>query len=207
MKHNVVKKLYSRRGAAVIISLLVFLLAVLSGTVALTMAASNVGRYTHEKDDQQTYLSVVSAANLILSRLDGVEIVYKASSGAPAPEDIVISYNNAKHSDLFLANEGFKQCLQAYSSAQGTAEAFEFSFSATDAARMGTVDVSVRILGGIFFFRLYSVDGSNRDYQITMQVKTTFTSGVGNFQEETDGYYRRMKFDMSGVTYAVEEGY
>ena len=208
MKHDVVKKLYSRRGAAIIIALLVFLIAALSGTVALTMAASNAGRYTHEKKDQQAYLSVVSAANIILDRLEDVEIEYTAEHGYPQLDDeVTVNYTTTGQRDLFLADEAFTKCLQAYS-ISGIAS-FDFSLSATDAG-MGTVSVSVYIYsGGTFNFRLYSVDGDNRDYQITMQVGTTFSDGVGNFVEDSNRglFYRRMKFDMNKVTYVVEAGY
>ena len=207
MKHDVVKKLYSRRGAAIIIALLVFLIAALSGTIALTMAASNAGRYTHEKKDQQAYLSVVSAANIILDRLEDVEIEYTASKGYPQPDEVTVNYTTTGQSDLFLADEAFTKCLQAYSTSVNAS--FDFSLSAKDAG-MGTVSVSVYVYsGGTFNFRLYSVDGDNRDYQITMQVGTTFSEGVGNFVEDSNRglFYRRMKFDMNKVTYVVEAGY
>ena len=207
MKHDVVKKLYSRRGAAIIIALLVFLIAALSGTIALTMAASNAGRYTHEKKDQQAYLSVVSAANIILDRLEDVEMEYTASKGYPQPDEVTVNYTTTGQSDLFLADEAFTKCLQAYSTSVNAS--FDFSLSAKDAG-LGTVSVSVYVYsGGTFNFRLYSVDGDNRDYQITMQVGTTFSEGVGNFVEDSNRglFYRRMKFDMNKVTYVVEAGY
>lgn len=63
-----------RRGASVLIALLVFLLAALSGTIALVMATSNAGRYTHAKEDQQAYLAVASAAKLICKKLETTQI-------------------------------------------------------------------------------------------------------------------------------------
>ncbi len=70
---RLIKRL-SRRGASVLIAILVFLLAALSGTIALTMASSNAGRFTHEKEDQQAYLSVASAAKLICKKLETTQV-------------------------------------------------------------------------------------------------------------------------------------
>ena len=70
MKHGLSSIARFRRGASVLIALLVFFLAALSGTLVLTMAASNAGRYTHEKEDQQAYFSVASALELIQGQLD-----------------------------------------------------------------------------------------------------------------------------------------
>lgn len=62
------------RGAAMLIAILVFFLAALSGTVVLTMATSNAGRYTYTKEDQQAYLAVISAAQAVKSEFkDGIE--------------------------------------------------------------------------------------------------------------------------------------
>ena len=210
MKHNVIKKLYSRRGATMLIAILVFLIAVLSGTIALTMAASNAGRYTHEKDDQQAYLSVASAANIILDRLTGIEIVCSASGGHPEPEQVTVSYNieEGKKDDLFLKDSGFKNILKFYSTGKGSAPTLEFTLTAEGAPAMGEVYVNLSISGGTFYFHLYSADGGHRDYQMTMRVETKFTFGDGNFVEETTGsgkYIRKMYFDTKNATYTVEE--
>ncbi len=64
------EKIKSSRGASMIFALLVFLLCVLVGTVALSAASSNVGRYTHMETEQQQYFSVASALELLQSKLD-----------------------------------------------------------------------------------------------------------------------------------------
>lgn len=64
-------KLKSRRGASIIIALLVLLICVTAGTAALTAAGANAGRYTHMRADQQRYLAVASAARLVRSELCG----------------------------------------------------------------------------------------------------------------------------------------
>lgn len=62
-------KLASRRGATLLFAMLVFLLCVLAGTAALTAAATNSGRYTHMANDQQKYLAVSSAVELVKNEL------------------------------------------------------------------------------------------------------------------------------------------
>lgn len=62
-------KLKSRRGASIVIALLVLLICVTAGTAALTAAGANLGRYTHMRTDQQRYLAVSSAAKLVRSEL------------------------------------------------------------------------------------------------------------------------------------------
>ena len=192
-----------------LIALLVFFLAALSGTIALTMAASNAGRYTHEKDDQQAYLSVASAANIILDRLTGIKIVYEAPGGNPEPEQVTVSISKGK-GDLFLKDPGFQNILKFYSATanKGSAPTLEFTLTAEGAPAMGEVYVNLSISGGTFYFHLYSVDGGHRDYQMSMRVGTAFTSGTNNFVEETTGsgkYIRKMYFDTKNATYTVEE--
>lgn len=64
-------KLESRRGASIVIALLVLLICVTAGAAALTAAGANAGRYTHMRADQQRYLAVASAARLVRSELCG----------------------------------------------------------------------------------------------------------------------------------------
>lgn len=64
-----IRKLKSTRGASLLFALLVFVLCLLAGTVALTAAAANVGRYTHLQQEQQQYLSVASALDLLEAQM------------------------------------------------------------------------------------------------------------------------------------------
>ena len=66
---RIFNKLKNRQGVTILFALLVFLLCILAGTAALTAAASNAGRYTHLESDQQKYLSVSSAADLLRGQL------------------------------------------------------------------------------------------------------------------------------------------
>lgn len=65
------RKLTSRRGASVIIALVVLLVCVTAGVAALTAAGANAGRYTHARQDQQRYLAVSSAVKVVRAELAG----------------------------------------------------------------------------------------------------------------------------------------
>ncbi len=66
-----VKKLKSNRGASILFALLLLIVCVVAGSAALTSAASNLGRYTHLRQDQQRYLAVSSAVRLVREELCG----------------------------------------------------------------------------------------------------------------------------------------
>lgn len=58
------EKLNSTQGASILFAIMVFMLCILAGVSALTAAASNGGRFTHQESDQQQYLSVSSALGI-----------------------------------------------------------------------------------------------------------------------------------------------
>lgn len=64
-----IKKLSGKKGASMILALLIVLISTFAGAGVITMAATNMGRYAHDTDDQQAYYSVTSAAILIRDTL------------------------------------------------------------------------------------------------------------------------------------------
>ena len=67
-------KLQSKRGASIMLALLLFLVCILAGVAALTAASANMGRHSYMRETQQKYLAVSSAAKLIRKQLNGMEI-------------------------------------------------------------------------------------------------------------------------------------
>lgn len=59
------QKLHSRTGASMLIALLFFLVAMSVGAVVLTAASTNAGRGRRNRQEQQNYLAVASAAELV----------------------------------------------------------------------------------------------------------------------------------------------
>lgn len=92
-------KLKNLRGASLVIALLVFLLAVLTGTAVITMAKANIGRYTDTKRQQQAYLNVASAVNLVRSQLK--DFFVTATGTCSADEKITLKSPVPKGSELF----------------------------------------------------------------------------------------------------------
>ncbi len=210
MKHTkLFSKLSCRRGASMLIAILVFFLAVLSGTVALTMAASNAGRFTHEKDDQQAYLSVASAAKIILNRLESLTIKC-VSVGQSEPKnvgEVNVTFETPYGDGLFLSDPRFQYNLKHISlGAAGDTKDVDFYLTAPEAVGMGQVYVSHNIAGSTFYFRLWAVNGESHDYQMTLEVTSHFDGkGQNNFTVGDDGFYHReMTFDTEGASYTVE---
>jgi len=69
---SVREKLHSSSGASLALALVFLLFCLMVGAVVLTAAASNVGRIRHQKDSQQDYLTVSSAARLLREELEGL---------------------------------------------------------------------------------------------------------------------------------------
>ncbi len=67
------RKIKSNSGASILFAILIFMLCVLAGTAALTAAGANAGRYTHLEAEQQEYLSVASAVQLLKEEIVGME--------------------------------------------------------------------------------------------------------------------------------------
>lgn len=226
-------KFASKRGASVLIALLVFFLAALSGTIALTMAASNAGTYTHKAEDQQRYLSVASAARLILSRLEDVTVHFKANANPHSLKDkakdddiiaavIGVEYDGGNYTDLFLNDDDFKDYLKRYSVqdvivSPQTMKPIGFSFSVSGAPKMGTTHVNMTANGAIFQFKFW-FQGENgaQDYQMTMQVTARYgkageTGEQAGWQDSSSGLCERhLTFitdigeENGGVTFIVE---
>lgn len=199
-------KTSSKKGASILIALLVFLLAALSGTVALTMAASNAGRYAHEKDDQQAYLSVVSAAKLILSRLEGITVIYRGKEEGLSPtsdSQVDIEYLTS-NKDLFLKDENFEKALRSISlPTPPDLQPVVFELSSDTHSEIGTVYVSVSITGSSFAFRLYHEKNSARNYQMTLEVDSIW-DGDYHLNPGTKYFERTMSFETASAKFTVE---
>lgn len=79
-----VNKLKSNRGATMILALALFLICVMVSSIILVVAASSSGRVSQQVEEQQAYLAVSSAADIVATELNrcnkyilenGVELV------------------------------------------------------------------------------------------------------------------------------------
>lgn len=70
-------KFKSRRGASILMALMMLLLSMLVGASVLMAAASNAGKLRGVQEEQQKYLTLSSALNLLVDELERVEYVGK----------------------------------------------------------------------------------------------------------------------------------
>lgn len=70
--NQITKKLNSKRGVTVIFGLVFFLFCAIVGGIVLSSAYSSAGRMSHMRDEQQAYLTVSSAAQLVRDELEGM---------------------------------------------------------------------------------------------------------------------------------------
>lgn len=70
MFQKIKQKLNSKRGASLVLALFLLLVCSFSGAAALTAASANAGRFEKRVKYQQQYLSVSSAANLIIDEIN-----------------------------------------------------------------------------------------------------------------------------------------
>ena len=69
------KKLNSSRGASILLALLFMLVCILVGASVVMAASSNAGKIKSNKEEQQKYLTLSSAVNLLVDELESVEYV------------------------------------------------------------------------------------------------------------------------------------
>ena len=140
-----IKKLNSRRGAAVIIALLVSFIAALSGTVALVMSSSNAGRAGYNKEEQQAYLSIASAAQLISDTFKNLTATVTVNR--TNLEYIGVTYSSKeageKEATLFLADDRFKKDLYLHATDTSENEGYFLDIYFTLNLNENVVDVDL----------------------------------------------------------------
>lgn len=210
----------ARRGASVLIAILVFFLAAISGTVALTMSASNAGKATHEREEQQAYLLCMSAAHIILDRLSGLVVTFRSKwQQAPIFANEVTTLltieKNGKaeewndKADLFLKDDNFLNMLKQYA-LNSVITPVEFVLYLDNHAD-NKVTVKITRAGSNFNFDFWVTKSNNKDYQMSMsQILAAFDDDIiggaagHNFKEREDGYfYRTLKFNVDEAEFNV----
>ena len=200
----------ARRGASVLIAILVFFLAAISGTVALTMSASNAGKATHEREEQQAYLLCMSAAHIILDRLDGLVVTFRSKwPQAPIFDNEVETRLNIPKPDMFLTDNNFLTMLKQYA-LNSVITPVEFVLYLDNHAD-NKVTVKITRAGSNFNFDFWVTKGNSKDYQMSMsQILAAFDDDIvggtagHNFKEREDGlFYRTLKFNVDEAEFNV----
>jgi len=107
------EKLNSRRGASILIALLFLLVCMMVASSILMAAASNAGRLKSNREEQQKYLTLSSALNLVIDELEQAEYEgkYKITEWIRTTE-IVTQVNGEESSAVDLKDEPFYTCEQ-----------------------------------------------------------------------------------------------
>lgn len=161
MNRKVKEKLNSKRGASVVLALFLLLVCTFAGTSALTAARANVGRYSTMRETQQDYLSVTSAAKLIIADLQDNDLNVKGTFYSNGSADNVI--NSEPNSFYFLILDDIKTLMHnkaaedvkskggAWSSFKSETKTFEernFTLKIDGKDEFGEVGVSFKIDSG-----------------------------------------------------------
>lgn len=77
--HRILKKLHSRSGASMMMALLLMLVALMVSAVIIAAAVSSASSVRADREEQQAYLTVSSAAELIRDELANGECNYKST--------------------------------------------------------------------------------------------------------------------------------
>lgn len=207
MLKNTYGKLKSVRGASLIIALLVFLLAALTGTAVFTMATSNVGRYTGAKRQQQAYLNVSSAVKLVRGQLEKFSV--DVSCTATSDKTVTTSKHATPNgSDLFgkmgrllaQCDEFFVAYVQGslgVSPKQLEEKTIEFTLKTKDSTAIGEVTVSLTVdenLGLTFSFVCDESGGEPYATELRIRLLDTMTTAVRNGDGSTS-YSRTVRWD------------
>lgn len=144
------QKLNSRSGVTVVLALFLLLICAFAGSAAITAAGENVGRYQKNRDYQQQYLSITSAADLLREKLDGT-VTGRLESGSFKTEPLTDIFDvmnkgsgieNARAIDNMLK---IAACNERIIIEEKPADPADLSFemSVEDDDRFGTVVVTI----------------------------------------------------------------
>lgn len=100
MKRAIFKKLHSKRGASLLLALLFMLVCLTVGAVVLTAAATNAGRIQRNRLEQQDYLAVASAAELVKADMDGAKFVGEYEE--KRTETVVLDYGTDENGNTIV---------------------------------------------------------------------------------------------------------
>lgn len=155
------KKLKNKRGASIVLALVFFLVAAVIGGIVLASAASNSGRFSHIRKEQQAYLTISSAAKIVREEIKNqnfkvnstVVKVTKSGSAATTGPTVSFSADGSSVSNKVLA---FGEYI--YKNSSGTAPDGEFTIESeleTVHAEL-TMDTEYNVTIRFFF-----MDGAN----------------------------------------------
>lgn len=113
------RKWNSRRGASILLALLFLLICMMAGASVVMAAASNAGKIRSNKEEQQKYLTLISAVTLLCDELQSVEYVgrYTITTTGPKPDEVRPKPGKVDSDDY--ENDYYKNTTYTYTWRQG----------------------------------------------------------------------------------------
>ena len=222
------QKLQDRRGASMLMALLLFLVAAMVSAVILAAAVSARSRVASDRAQQQTYLTVSSAAELLRGSIEG-------GSGDFQTREVTLYYDRSKQhvykpvsntptdatgDFAFLMNDAIKQLLQTpdlvyqrpFTIKAKQAEVYEdvscelYLSCKIESADLRTYTLTVWFAGG--------TDEHPCRMRLTMNGTQTYSSLMTSYWERDKWGYRQYywqevltsNFIWSGAVLAREDG-
>ncbi len=102
-------KLREKSGVSIFMGLLFLLVCLFVGTVALTASTAAAGRLAKQREREQDYLNVASAARLVKERICKLTYTYTGDGSDPAERNLVAS-DASLGSKVILENELKELC-------------------------------------------------------------------------------------------------
>lgn len=143
------QKLNSRSGVTVVLALFLLLICAFAGSAAITAAGENVGRYQKNRDYQQQYLSITSAADLLREKLDGT-VTGKLEGGSFKTEPLADIFEVMNKGSDIGSENAIDNMLKIAACNEGIIEEkpadpadLSFEMSVEDDDRFGTVVVTI----------------------------------------------------------------
>ncbi len=102
---KITRKLKDKKGVSILLALLIIMICAVAGAGAISMAAANVGRYSHAAEEQQAYYSVTSAATLVRDVFDKVRYT---SRGVEFATSTITVYDEAAHNHTKTTSSAMK---------------------------------------------------------------------------------------------------
>lgn len=109
---RLLKKLHSQRGASILLALLMLLVCMMVGSSVLAASASNAGKAKSNRVEQQRYLNLSSAIQLIAEELEKAEYTGKYKLWEWEVTTTVTDYSDSANPITTTTSKSFFYCQQ-----------------------------------------------------------------------------------------------
>jgi len=199
----------NQKGITIVFALFGLLLFGVVSTVIYNSSISNLNSVKKEKEYQQVYLTVSSAANLFADSIVGDSVKWNAVSHVVDGVEGNPTYADWTYVDENLKNpmfEDLKTTIKAQNNATTYSSSYDktytyFVYAENDGTSLDTVQIDVKIteFNIIAFAHLANPVGNN-DYYMTIKIPGVFSKGDSPIENKTE---EESEEDISIIEYYV----